>query len=236
MWQRSNVQAAVDNNIVWCETVYRSHGRPGQWSHSLWYSEQEGLPLYPRAITRAPEQAKAQLQGIRQLRDAAPHLALGVKDSFHALDLSAEGFRSIIQASWVWRSADTPAPASAAAWSRITTPQQLAHWEQAWQADPANAPAESAQLFQPALLHDARIGFFAAYRGEQIVGGVVANRSSGVVGISNTFGDDLAGGIAAVIAAFPRTPLAGYESGDALAAALDLGFEQAGPLQIWVRA
>lgn len=66
---------------------------------------------------------------------------------------------------------------------------------------------------------------------------VVAHRGDGVVGLSNFSGPARAwpGAVAAVSAAFPGLPVAGYEHGDALEVALDHGATALGPLRVWVR-
>jgi hypothetical protein len=66
--------------------------------------------------------------------------------------------------------------------------------------------------------------------------GAVANRTGSVVGVSNVSGDDAWTGLAeAVWREFPGLTLVGYEHGDDLDAALAAGFEEIGPLRIWLR-
>jgi hypothetical protein len=74
-----------------------------------------------------------------------------------------------------------------------------------------------------------------------IRGGVIANRTDSVVGLSNLFarredGQALrAGGIEAVLETFPGCVLVGYESRRDLAELQHLGFQTLGPLRVWVR-
>jgi hypothetical protein len=97
-------------------------------------------------------------------------------------------------------------------------------------------------LFPPALLADPDIAFIAVAIDQQIVAGAIANRTSDVVGLSNVFAPEGAaarfwpGCIAAAIEVFAGLPLVGYESGGELATALALGFEEVGPLRVWVRS
>jgi hypothetical protein len=65
-------------------------------------------------------------------------------------------------------------------------------------------------------------------------GGVIANRSESVVGLSNLFGDWPAA-VRSVAARHPGLPLVGYESGDDLAAAHRAGFLSTGPLRVWIK-
>jgi hypothetical protein len=93
----------------------------------------------------------------------------------------------------------------------------------------------------PALLDDRDIVVVGAYRDEKIVAGVIANRTGGVVGISNVFapeGEEYrfgVEGLATVMEAFPGLAIVGYEEGRALELAQRMGFETIGPLRIWIQ-
>ena len=76
----------------------------------------------------------------------------------------------------------------------------------------------------------------------QITGGVVLNRSAGVVGLSDVFaveGDppSVWPGVLAVIGhCAPGLPVVGYEHGADLHAAFAAGFADLGPLRVWLRS
>ena len=71
----------------------------------------------------------------------------------------------------------------------------------------------------------------------RIVAGCVASRSAAVVGLSNRFGpDDLAAGCLAAVQDFgPGLPVVGYDQEPALALMKSLGFQELGPLRVWLR-
>jgi hypothetical protein len=79
----------------------------------------------------------------------------------------------------------------------------------------------------------------AAYREQRIVAGAIANRSDGVVGLSNVFVPAQsaamywAGCVTAVLDHLPDLALVGYETGETLAQTEALGFEAVHPLRVW---
>jgi hypothetical protein len=79
-----------------------------------------------------------------------------------------------------------------------------------------------------------------AYRLDGVtLAGAIANRSDTVVGLSNVFRvDDYEPWqqiVAVVTQHFPKLPIVGYESGGELATALRAGFDDVGPLRVWLR-
>lgn len=236
---------AIYNNAVWCDTVCRAHGRPGEFLDGIWLNRGESPPFFPNAVTLAGGRKPAgQLARIRELVDAGLPGDWGVKDSYGALDLSAEGFRILFEAAWIYRAAP-PEPAGelpGVRWATIGDAPGLAEWERAWRGEPAtgSTPGQG-RIFLPALLAEARIAVIAAYQAGRIVAGAIACRTEGVVGVSNLFAPARegrrfrAGCLARIAAAFPGLPLAGYEAGDDLVAMRALGFDGLGPLRIWVR-
>jgi len=80
----------------------------------------------------------------------------------------------------------------------------------------------------------------AARTSERVVAGAVLNRSADVVGLSNFFSESRitsaswGGCLALAGTLFPGSVLVGHESGDALDAARDHGFETTGSLRVWL--
>lgn len=189
--------------------------------------------------------AAAQLDHIQQLIYEGVPGEWAVKDSFCRLDLTPFGFRILFEAEWIYRAAVLPKPNDSipgVRWVKLTEASELAGWEMVWSGEPANKlEARQARIFLPALLADENIAVIAAYQGEQIVAGVIANRTGKVVGLSNLFVPAVeaerfrAGCIAKAGHVFPDLPLVGYESGHDLAEMQTLGFKILGPLRIWVR-
>ncbi|MEU5908805.1 hypothetical protein ABZ780_31110 [Micromonospora sp. NPDC047467] len=214
--------AAARNNAEWCDVVCGSHGVAGRFDADAWSTPRRSPTWYPDAVTLRPGvDADALLARI----DAGP--GASVKDSFADLDLSGYGFRVLFDAQWIHRPPTDP-PADPPL-TRVTTPDRLAAWAVAH---------GGGELFQPALLANPRVRVLARYddRGEVAGGAVVSG--DGVYGVSNLFArtaepDEVWRG---VLAALPRLPLVGYESGPDLTPALKAGFTAVAPLRVWLQA
>jgi len=243
---REHLLQAVHNNAVWCDTVCRSHGYPGEFRQGIWINRHETPRFYPNAVTLSPDVAAfVQLEAVQELVDAGLPASWAIKDSFCALDLTSLGFRVLFEAEWVFKSALASRPdtgLTGVAWVRVTGEPELAGWEMAWGGEAVDGTASSqARIFLPGLAAGETIAIIAAYQDERIVAGAIGNRTGDAVGVSNVFvpasegGRFRAGCIAAVMAAFPGMPLVGYEAGSDLAEAPAMGFEALGPLRIWVK-
>jgi hypothetical protein len=240
------VAVAAANNAAWCDAVCRSHGAPGEFRSGLWLNLRQVPPFYPNAITLAgPARSADQLQGIADLLAAGIAGGCAVKDSFGALDLAPIGFEVLFEATWLFRpdanSRLDPAAATGQG-SRVAHPADLAAWEKAFRGAPGTGDGGSPPLFRPALLADANIAFLVCSRRDEIIGGAIANRAAGVIGLSNVFAaaDDLdavwAMAVAHAEATFPGLPIVGYEDAGSIAALRKFGFEPLAPLRVWVAA
>lgn len=234
---------AVHNNAVWCDMVCRAHGVPGEFGAGLWFNHHQTPPFYPNAVTLTPTLEQPSLYA--HLATTLPAQG-AVKDSFCILDLTGLGYTLLFTAQWIWRDPQRAKPAHAAPmgnWKVLEAAQDLGHWEAAWRGQPApETPATTPTLFLPALLAEPAVRFMAAYQGEQMVAGAIANVSDGVVWLSNLFYpaqaayEAWAGCVAAMMTLYPTLPIVGYERDDDLAIAQTLGFDAIGPLRIWARA
>jgi hypothetical protein len=151
-----------------------------------------------------------------------------VKDSFADLDLVPWGFHVLFDATWI-RRASTPVPRSAALqWREVDSPADLAQWSRGHDLD----------VFGPALLAAGNLRFFHA---PSSAAGFALHRTGDVVGASNTVAG--AGSLAALWSdlvaiagtVHPGLDLVGYEVGEDLEAALEVGFVSTGPLRVWIR-
>ncbi|MGR3542144.1 MAG: hypothetical protein ACU0BS_12050 [Hasllibacter sp.] len=208
---------AAANNADLCEAVMAANGLRWARDAASLRCLDAPPPFYPDLVTLDP---------------AAPLPGGGwraVKDSFAALDAEAHGFSVLFEASWIWRD-PRPAPRPGG-WERVRDAAALSEWVAAWGAD--GPPAD---VFPPAALEDARLGFLARRDGGRIVAGCIATPSAGAVGLSNVFGAaPYAEAAAAAAARASGLPVAGYERGAALREALDAGFRRVGPLRVLVR-
>ncbi|MET9536595.1 hypothetical protein ABZY16_03645 [Streptomyces sp. NPDC006553] len=160
-----------------------------------------------------------------------------MKDSFAQLDLTTEGFRLLFEATWIQRPAGLTATATAGEWRAVRTPDELAAWALAW----SDGDEDEAALFRPELLADPATTVVAGHDPDgRVLGGAVLSESGTVTGVSNLFaaGDtdpaQVWSGCLGLIAS--DRPVVGYESGDDLTAALAAGFQETGPLRVWLDA
>jgi len=233
---RVDAARAAANNARWCDAVCRAYGRPGEFVGGLWFNRGETPPFYPNAITLDTANVSAQLRQIEALTGSLAG-EWGVKDSFCALDLGALGFRVLFQAEWIHLREPARRRDAGVRCTRVGSEAELAAWEAGW----AVAPSVE-RIFRPALLDDSDVAVLAALREDEIVGGVIANRSGEVAGVSNLFarGDDAEAVrgelIAGAAGAFPGCELVGYEAGADLETMRGFGFAPLGPLRIWLRS
>ncbi len=242
----SQTEQAARNNAIWCDTVCRAHGIPGELQDSVWINRHPVPRFYSNAVTLTDQRkATTQLAHIQALLDSDLPGNWSVKDSFCTLDLTDLGFQVLFEASWLWRA---PAPAArhdpipGIRWTWLRDESELAQWETAWSDAPANMSlAPQPRLFTPGLLIDQNIAFIAAYQDEVIVAGVIANRTGDVLGLSTVFtpaaGNDSlwAGCIATVQDRFPGLPLVGYAREAELVVVQKAGFERLQGLRVWIR-
>lgn len=225
------VVLAARNNAEWCDLVCRSHGLATVFHDDAWVSVRRSPPMYPDAVTLAAAPDPGRL-----LARVDSSAGCSVKDSFGVLDLSAAGMRVLFEAEWISYPPVDPAGAAppGLAWREVRTAGQLERWA---------AAHGGGQVFRPAILDDPGVAVLATVDGDTVTGGLIANRSAAVVGVSNVFttgGDsddsdrvwpDVPG---LVSARFPGLPLVGYEHGPSRDAAAAAGFVGIGPLRIWL--
>ena len=64
----SRTEQAARNNAIWCDTVCRTHGTPGEFSDALWLNRHPMPRFYSNAVTLSDQQAAAaQLAHLRAL-------------------------------------------------------------------------------------------------------------------------------------------------------------------------
>jgi hypothetical protein len=242
----SRVEKAAVNNAIWCDTICRAHGMPGEFHDEVWFNRRAVPRFYPNVVTlSAQDGAAAQLSSIQAVADTGLPAGWGVKDSFCSLDLNALGFQTLFEASWLWRTPFESLPNRAASdlrWTWIKSAPELAKWETAWSGSQTpDILTQPPQLFLPTMLANAEIGFVAAYQGQSLVAGAIANHTNDVVGLSNVFvpeNDPVAfwtGCVAMTQERFSDMPIVGYERGRELGIAQEIGFEMLQPLKVWIR-
>lgn len=87
--------AAVENNAEWCAAFCRASGVTGSRRGAVWCADGPAPEIYPQLVNLRPGVGAAEVTSLAPLPGSA------VKDSFQDVDLAAEGFRQLFQASWL---------------------------------------------------------------------------------------------------------------------------------------
>ena len=242
----SRVELAALNNALWCDTVCRAHGVPGDVQPTVWLNPNVPPPYHSNLVVISSLATQAEVdEHVRHLSARARSPTWSLKDSFMSLDMAPQGFGVIFEAHWMWLDADRVAEKATAAAARcvhITTSSELALWEACWRGDAGNQQAAAgSRQFPDALPRDAKVAFMACVEADRIVAVGIANRTPGVIGLSNVVvnaQDHHAAWLNLVGLAgrlFPGFPIVGYERDDALRTAEAVGFQTIGALRVWMR-
>ncbi len=239
---------AIQNSVRWCTTVLDAHRSASECTEHVWSTDAAPPPYYGNLITRTRDGSDAQLARIRVLAKRRPRPEWGLKDSFDSLPadvLRDLGLRDLFAARWFGlrggvRAGDVDAGGANAelAFAPVETRHGLSEWEREWKR---SSPSPGLRVFPNVLLDDPDVTFLTAQRDGELVGGAIANRSDGAVGLSNVFAfagqslDEVRCGAAIrVRAAYPNRAVVGYGTDIAMSSLAGLGFEDLGPLRVWV--
>ncbi|HEV2555982.1 MAG TPA: hypothetical protein VGV17_19685 [Bosea sp. (in: a-proteobacteria)] len=220
--------AALDNGEL-CASMWRAHGLGVEFKDGFVACLGTPPRFYPNIVTM--DATIDPLDQAQSISERAAHVSgpFFVKDSFQALALESVGFEPLFDASWIYRPAGLAPGVTRLKWRRVTEAAVLRHWESAW-----STGADQPPLFVPRFLAGPAVTMLAGWADDKIEAGCVITIAGGVAGISNVFGE-APETIGAAATMFCDFDLVGYESGDALAAALDAGFQVVGDLMVWQR-
>ena len=245
--QPSRVELAVLNNTRWYEAMFEAHGLACEVDGRVWLSHQTPPPFHSNLVVLSPGTTQTEVEAyVSELGRSLHTGGWSLKDSYACLDLHSLGFTQLFQAEWMWRDphpSEAGNAASRLAWSKVRTATELLEWEDAWSDDSMNdKAAHRMRQFPGQLLVSPDHAFFAGRLEGQVVAGGIANRSPGVVGLSNVFSSQAFAEeawnalVTCIAAAFPNVPLVGYERGADLQLANGVGFVPIGALRVWRRA
>lgn len=238
---------AAWNNAVWCDTVCRAHGVPGEMHASCWVNPHDVPPFHSNMTTLLGKAGvAAQREQIARINTARAG-RFGLKDGFCCLDLADDGFEILFEAVWLWRDADTQTPTQPGetlVWSTVTSTNELDAWEAAWRGHEVHAgDALPPRQFPVLLLDEPGVTFFAGRAPDGHIAAVgIANRTGPVVGLSNVFACDETQGpwwpglVRAVTELHPGLPLVGYERDPDLTRAQSTAFKPIAPLRVWYKS
>ncbi|MEP6065916.1 MAG: hypothetical protein ABJ246_08775 [Paracoccaceae bacterium] len=221
------------NNADWYEIVFSAHGLKYQRQEHAFVAHDLPPPYYSKLTVLSPNQAEAITKELIKLAKQFDGV-LGLKDSFCQLDLTDNGFETLFEATWIWRSAR--ASHMPDDWEIVRHPNDLAHWEDSWKS---NGSPEQLRMFPASLLNRDEVFFLGRRRNGRFDSGCIANRSSDCVGLFNVFAEQpsqhsFSQAADAVSAICGELPIVGYESGDELSFAELSSFDLVGPLRILV--
>ena len=243
----SKTQLAVLNNIRWYEAIFEAHGLSSRLDGMVWLSHETPPPFHSNLVVLSASTSRTNIEAyVLDLESVSRPRGWSMKDSYACLDLSSCGFTQLFGAEWIWRDPLQPTTYNAGvslAWAPIATGAELVEWEDAWSGDAGNrsGPRVTRQ-FPDRLLASPDHAFFAGRLDGKVVAGGIVNRSPGVVGLSNMFSaaafaeEKWAALVSCASAAFPNTPLVGYERDAELQLAKSVGFAPIGPLRVWCRS
>ncbi len=244
MDDRLRRELAALNNACWCEAVCAAHGAGGVIGPAIWQTRTKPPPFHSNLVTLAADLERDTLDAqLAALAGSLGPVEWTIKDSHAAFDLAPLGWDELFRATWLWRSPALALPVSTLHAVRLVSPSDRLRWERAWHGLPRDTGAASLpwRQFPDAVWDDPHHAFFAVIDAHgDITAGAIANRSPGVVGLSNLFvvsGTRTRAWAAltgAVADAFPRWPLVGHaRDGADLDAARAIGFDAIGSLRVW---
>lgn len=247
MTNQTRLEAAIMNNVCWYQAIFAAHDLASEIDGRVWRSHQPAPAFHSNLVVLAANLSASELAAcVADVGHRLHRSGWSVKDSHACLDLRPLGFTQLFAAEWLWRD---PLPGTIRAtvpvlvWSRVASAAELVAWEAAWWGDARNQTrAGTARQFPDRLLASADHAFFAGRVDGKVVAGGIANRSPGAVGLSNLFAppahlqEAWSALVSCTSTAFPTLPMVGYERGDDLALAHQLGFVSVGALRVWQRS
>ena len=222
----ARLRAAIGASLGWYDDVFALHGIPTRLEDGLWSALGEPPPWHSAAKTVQPG---VETGRVVHAVEAFEHCA--VADSFGDLTLDRHGFELLFEAAWFHGPAvDGPPGPLPAGWSVVSTAPDLAAWSEA---------NDYSGVLAPAVLDNPRFRILARHRNGALVAGAVTHRGTGVVDLSNVWGDDDPSlydeVLAAVQSLHPGRAVTGYADGAELEEMLTLGFTAVGPQRVWIR-
>lgn len=222
---------AARNNADLYEAMFASWSLAYRRSSIAFVGEDLPPPYYSNLTILSPGHEE---DIVPELRRAARRFggAVGFKDSFCEFDLAGNGFQTLFEADWIWRSPEATLPK--AGWSIVRGDTGLQGWETAWKR--FGSPTEP-RMFRDSMLGRPEVTFWGKITGSGFVAGCIANMSSECVGISNLFSapgeeDAFQEATAAVGSLDRERPIVGYAAGARLEAAQRAGFHTVGGLRV----
>jgi hypothetical protein len=224
------------NNADLYQAVFRAHNIADTRTPEAWSSSANAPPYYSNFVALSEASGTELSKQISKLkRELTPPFS--VKDSFAKLEIAKLGFSILFEATWISRSVHRVVSNLPIQWKRVSSESDFARWQNAWQQ---SSPTEE-RVFIPKMLADPQLAFFAREDDGVFTAGCLANQSTDAIGLSNVFyaesnSDCFKQSAACLDTISMGLPIVGYENGEALKLAIAAGFQEVGPLRIWIKS
>jgi hypothetical protein len=221
------------NNADWYEAVFSVHGLRYHRAAYAFVADEVPPPYYSNLTVLSPDENAAITSELADMADRHNGF-MSLKDSFCQLDLAKNGFETLFEAFWIWRSPrQVVIPAG---WEIVKKADDLLLWEEGWKR---NGSPTDQRMFSEAFLEHSEVVFLGIKTDGRFVAGCIANKSNDSVGISNVFAETpsqliFSQAADAVSAVFGDLPVVGYESAGELMYAKGADFDLVGKLRILV--
>lgn len=220
------LQLAVLNNIIWCETVGKTHCISSNSNENVWGLQSPAPMFYPDIITSSKNVTTNHVVnfiGNREIKS--------IKDSFSNVDLAPYGFHVLFDAEWIYHPPIAPKRDYPSTWYIVKTKEDLHKW---------TAAHGTENSIRPELLEQEDVKIYM-FEEKGLISGFITNVQSNVVGVSNVFSQHnfqhLWYTITNIVSYdFPSLIMVGYESGEDLTSALSSGWTSIGPLRVWLKS
>ena len=234
------LQNNIANNIDLYDAVFTGLGVPFFDMPDIWYSLEDGPPLYSNIITKTREwRPDETFESINHRFESERWKSWSIKDSFSVLDLVPFGFEKLFEAKWIYLEKDllrAREEQSGLVYQIAKSESDLTDWRIGWEK---GETVTSNSIFGNGLLQNPDLFFIAGIIDVEIVCGCLVNRSDHVLGISNFFSEGTCleywNGITKfVFKEIGKQDIVGYESDSGVLTDIStLGFQSIGNLSIW---
>jgi hypothetical protein len=235
----TRLRFAIADNVAWCTLIGSELNDVPSLARFGGVIFSRKMPAYfPNFIsTESTASVQNQCALVQALRTLKLPVGFGIKDSYANLDLSAHGFRCAMEGRWIGLDNERGAvrqlpPAVSVLWP------ETRHGVEAWIQASGFCAIDIARYFaSPRAVRT--VAFLAVLQGQSVRAGAIVSATQWSAGISNVFSLDPNLPVWPLITTairhrFGDALLVGWESGDALDAARDAGFESLHPMRVWI--
>jgi len=219
---------AIGNNVALCQCVADAHKIPTISKNGVWMAPHRMPPYYPNLITTEPNS------------DVMEHIELlcqrlepgwGLKDSYANLDLGSNACRLAMTGNWFGASTcaiQNKPPDRLCSATIVQRESDFRRWIRAWDS------GMDGKVFPAHAYKDENLQFVLVESEEQIVGGLLLNRSGNGIGMSNWFGDLNSVVWAMTEAVISDQWIVGYTDSEEIVRLTGYGFEQLQAMKVWI--